>query len=77
MLVELPPVPSLSIELYVVVDTKPRTAGSEMAEVPSRWLFLCGGSLLLYQCLQFLRLQFGALRMQFGLTAQGYAVDGR
>ena len=53
------------------------TAGSGMAEVSSRWLFLCGPSVLLDQCLQFLRLQFGALGMQFGLTAQGYAVDGR
>ena len=42
MLVELPPVPSLSIGLCVVVDMKPRTARSGMAEVSSRWLFLCG-----------------------------------
>ena len=69
MLVELPPVPSLSIELCVVVDTEQRMAGSGMAEVSSRWLFLCGPSVLLDQCLQFLRLQFGALGMQFGLTA--------
>ena len=68
---------SLSIELCVVVDTEQRMAGSGMAEVSSRWLFLCGPSVLLDQCLQFLRLQFGALGMQFGLTAQGYAVDGR
>ena len=77
MLVELPPVPSLSIELCVVMDTERRTAASGMAEVSSRWLFLCGASVWLDQCLQFLRLQFGALWMQLGLTAQGYAVDGR
>ncbi|MEI6367787.1 MAG: hypothetical protein WCP23_11935, partial [Planctomycetota bacterium] len=44
MLVELPPVPSLSIELCVVMDTERRMAASGMAEVSSRWLFLCGAS---------------------------------